>query len=96
MGLRAAVCSRCAGSFAVTRIIRAGLTRYRNLATKPFPNQATRAAARWVVMDTQRLILFFVFSFSAFLLWQRWDAEHRPPAPITTAARPSVPGAPSA
>ncbi len=47
-------------------------------------------------MDTQRLILFFVFSFSAFLLWQRWDAEHRPPAPISTAARPSVPGAPSA
>jgi len=44
-------------------------------------------------MDTQRLILFFVFSFSAFLLWQRWDAEHRPPAPAVTAARPAAPGA---
>ena len=47
-------------------------------------------------MDTQRLILFFVFSFSAFLLWQRWDAEHRPPAPIPTAARQAAPGATSA
>ena len=44
-------------------------------------------------MDTQRLILFFVFSFSAFLLWQRWDAEHRPPPPVAAAARPATPGA---
>ena len=42
-------------------------------------------------MDTQRLILFFVFSFSAFLLWQRWDAEHRPPAQVATAARQAAP-----
>ncbi len=45
-------------------------------------------------MDTQRLILFFVFSFSGFLLWQRWDAEHRPPpAPTVAAAREAAPGA---
>jgi len=32
-------------------------------------------------MDTQRLILFFVFSFSLLLLWDAWQKEHRPPAP---------------
>ena len=31
-------------------------------------------------MDTQRLILFFVFSFSLLLLWDAWQKEHRPPA----------------
>ena len=44
-------------------------------------------------MDTQRLILFFVFIFSGFLLWQRWDAEHRPPPPVAAAAREAAPGA---
>jgi len=32
-------------------------------------------------MDTQRLILFVIFSFSALFLWERWQSEHRPPAP---------------
>ena len=32
-------------------------------------------------MDTQRLILFFVFSFSLLLLWDAWQKEHRPPVP---------------
>ena len=32
-------------------------------------------------MDTQRLILFFVFSFSLLLLWDSWQKEHRPPVP---------------
>jgi YidC/Oxa1 family membrane protein insertase len=32
-------------------------------------------------MDTQRLILFFVFSFSLLLLWDAWQKEHRPPTP---------------
>jgi YidC/Oxa1 family membrane protein insertase len=32
-------------------------------------------------MDTQRLILFFVFSFSLLLLWDSWQKEHRPPTP---------------
>ena len=31
-------------------------------------------------MDTQRLILFFVFSFSLLLLWDSWQKENRPPA----------------
>jgi YidC/Oxa1 family membrane protein insertase len=53
-------------------------------------------------MDTQRLILFFVFSFSLLLLWDSWQKEHRPPLPVsaqsanqgpaqTTVPSPSVP-----
>ncbi len=29
-------------------------------------------------MDTQRLILFFVFSFSLLLIWTEWEKEQRP------------------
>ncbi|MCC6211610.1 MAG: membrane protein insertase YidC [Burkholderiales bacterium] len=29
-------------------------------------------------MDTQRLILFFVFGFSLLMLWDAWEKEHRP------------------
>ena len=50
-------------------------------------------------MDTQRLILFVVFSFSAFLLWEAWQKESRPPAPGTAsvpAKAPAVPDLPSA
>jgi YidC/Oxa1 family membrane protein insertase len=36
-------------------------------------------------MDTQRLILFVIFSFSALFLWERWQSEHRPPLPHATA-----------
>jgi YidC/Oxa1 family membrane protein insertase len=46
-------------------------------------------------MDTQRLILFFIFSFSLFLLWDAWEKERRPkPAPVQPAAQgvPAVPG----
>ena len=32
-------------------------------------------------MDTQRLILFVIFSFSALFLWEAWQREHRPPVP---------------
>jgi YidC/Oxa1 family membrane protein insertase len=36
-------------------------------------------------MDTQRLILFFVFSFSLLLLWEAWQKENRPPVqPVAT------------
>ena len=35
-------------------------------------------------MDTQRLILFFVFSFSLLLLWDSWQKDQRPPAPATS------------
>ena len=50
-------------------------------------------------MDTQRLILFVIFSFSALFLWERWQSEHRlPPPPSQSAAKRSdtpsaVPGA---
>src|SRR5438105_12900714 len=32
-------------------------------------------------MDTQRLILFLIFSFSALFLWEAWQKEHAPPVP---------------
>ena len=33
-------------------------------------------------MDTQRLILFFIFGFSLLMLWDAWEKENRPkPAP---------------
>ncbi len=40
-------------------------------------------------MDTQRLILFVIFSFSALFLWEAWQREHRPPAPPPTVAQPA-------
>jgi YidC/Oxa1 family membrane protein insertase len=46
-------------------------------------------------MDTQRLILFVVFAFSALFLWERWQAEHRPPAPVQSAPKPSDTPAPA-
>jgi len=44
-------------------------------------------------MDTQRLILFVVFSFSALLLWEAWQKEFRPPPPVaaTSPAKSTVP-----
>jgi YidC/Oxa1 family membrane protein insertase len=39
-------------------------------------------------MDTQRLILFVVFSLSALMLWEAWQKEHRPP-PVTSAPAPT-------
>ena len=55
------------------------------------------------MMDTQRLVLFFVFGFSLLMLWDAWEKEHRPkPAPQaqsaatvpTPAGKPTVqPGA---
>ena len=48
-------------------------------------------------MDTQRLILWLIFSFSALMLWQAWERDHNPPvAPVTVPARPAAdPGVPS-
>ncbi len=51
-------------------------------------------------MDTQRLILFFVFSFSLLLLWDSWQKEHRPPTPTiaqqgTVQATVPSPGVPA-
>ncbi|MEO8304360.1 MAG: membrane protein insertase YidC, partial [Betaproteobacteria bacterium] len=58
-------------------------------------------------MDTQRLILFVIFSFSALLLWEAWQKETRPPpAPVAAAAQqgkvapaadlPAIPTTPAA
>ena len=41
-------------------------------------------------MDTQRLILFVIFAFSALFLWERWQSEHRPPVP-PPAVQPAPP-----
>ena len=38
-------------------------------------------------MDTQRLVLFVIFSFSALLLWEAWQKETRPPPPPAVAAQ---------
>jgi YidC/Oxa1 family membrane protein insertase len=45
------------------------------------------------MMDTQRLIAFVVFSFSALLLWDAWQKHNAPklPAPSTAAAPAGVP-----
>jgi YidC/Oxa1 family membrane protein insertase len=42
-------------------------------------------------MDIQRLILFFVFSFSLLLLWEAWQKEHRPPVPAASSTQTAVP-----
>jgi YidC/Oxa1 family membrane protein insertase len=36
-------------------------------------------------METQRLILFVIFSFSLVLLWDAWQREQRPPLPAASA-----------
>src|SRR5688572_14616244 len=57
-------------------------------------------------MDTQRLILLVIFSFSLLMLWEAWEKEKRPkPSPAAPAAaqqgvpapaQPSPAGKPSA
>ncbi len=49
-------------------------------------------------MDTQRLILFFVFSFSLLMIWEAWQKENRPPEAPAAAGRalPTSPPTPSA
>ena len=58
-------------------------------------------------MDTQRLILLFIFGFSLLMLWEAWEREHRPkPTPVAqqqapqpgvpAPAKPAAPGAPAA
>src|SRR5574341_229179 len=43
-------------------------------------------------MDTQRLILLVIFSFSILMLWEAWEKEKRPkPAPPAPTAQQSVP-----
>jgi YidC/Oxa1 family membrane protein insertase len=42
-------------------------------------------------MDTRRLILFFIFSFSLLLLWDAWQKEKRPPPAPAAPTSPTVP-----
>src|SRR3977135_762021 len=43
-------------------------------------------------MDTQRLILLFIFGFSLLMLWEAWQKETRPkPAPSAPTAQQGVP-----
>jgi YidC/Oxa1 family membrane protein insertase len=43
-------------------------------------------------MDTQRLVLLVIFSFSLLMLWEAWEKEKRPkPAATPPAAQQSVP-----
>ena len=47
-------------------------------------------------MDTQRLILFFVFSFSVLLLWEAWQKEVKAPQQaMAVSERAAVPTGPS-
>jgi YidC/Oxa1 family membrane protein insertase len=43
-------------------------------------------------MDTQRIILFVIFSFSTLFLWQAWQKEHAPPPAIVQKAAEPIPG----
>jgi YidC/Oxa1 family membrane protein insertase len=53
-------------------------------------------------MDTQRLILLFIFSFSLLMLWEAWDKQGRPKPPAAPPAAqqgvpaPSKPAEPAA
>ncbi|HTQ74824.1 MAG TPA: membrane protein insertase YidC [Burkholderiales bacterium] len=42
-------------------------------------------------MDTQRLILFVVFSFSLLLLWEAWQKESKPPTQGASTGQSAVP-----
>src|SRR5258706_168740 len=44
------------------------------------------------MMDTQRLILLFIFGFSVLMLWEAWQKETRPkPAPTAATVQQGVP-----
>ncbi|HYD56144.1 MAG TPA: membrane protein insertase YidC [Burkholderiales bacterium] len=43
-------------------------------------------------METQRLILLFIFGFSVLMLWEAWQRETRPkPAPVAASQQQGVP-----
>lgn len=46
-------------------------------------------------MDTQRLILFVIFSFSLLMLYDAWQRENRPAQPASQPAAPSAVPTPS-
>jgi YidC/Oxa1 family membrane protein insertase len=46
-------------------------------------------------MDTQRLILFVIFSFSVLMLWDAWQREQRPPPAPQVQGQPPSAGVPT-
>jgi YidC/Oxa1 family membrane protein insertase len=46
-------------------------------------------------MDTQRLILLMIFSFSALFLWQAWERERTPVPPPQASVAPGAPARPA-
>src|SRR4051812_5089531 len=48
------------------------------------------------MMDTQRLIAFIVFSFSALLLWDAWQKHSAPKLPASPPAASVAAGVPAA
>jgi YidC/Oxa1 family membrane protein insertase len=42
-------------------------------------------------VDTQRLILLFIFSFSLLMLWEAWDKQNRPKPAPAPAAQQGIP-----
>ncbi len=47
-------------------------------------------------MDTRRLILFVIFSFSILMLWDAWQQKANPVVNTPTTAQTATPGAPAA
>jgi len=45
-------------------------------------------------MDTQRLVLFFIFGFSLLMLWDAWEKEHRP-KPVAQASSTAAVSSPA-
>ena len=45
-------------------------------------------------MDTKRLLLFVIFSFSIMMLWEAWQRDHTLQRPVAAPPAVSVPGAP--
>src|SRR5438552_2874444 len=47
-------------------------------------------------MDTQRLILLFIFGFSLLMLWEAWQKEARPKPATSAAVQPQGAAVPKA
>ena len=81
----------------------AGLPRGASAAAAPGIPAATTRCRDVEKMDTQRLILLFIFSFSVLMLWEAWESRARPKPPprraaqqqgVPAARKPAAPGAP--
>src|SRR5574343_889097 len=46
-------------------------------------------------MDTRRLILVMIFTFSSFLLWENWQKYNQPKLAVDVAAAPAASGTPT-